>query len=62
MRPFWAIRTIELVSLLKHPEPMVYLSDHLPRMDELRGARVRPLDAFERESLPALRRREPSNP
>jgi hypothetical protein len=46
---------IELVSLLKHAQPMVYLSKNLPRMEELRSAPVRPLDAFEAESLPALR-------
>jgi hypothetical protein len=49
------IRKVELVSLLKHEKPMVYLSKNLPQMDELKNAPVRPLDAFEEQSLPALR-------
>jgi hypothetical protein len=54
----WRVRRLELVGLLKHDEPVVYLSDHLPRMDELRDAPTRPLDDFEREGLAALRRGE----
>jgi hypothetical protein len=54
----WELRRLELVSLLKFPEPTVYLSDNLPRMDELREAPVRPLDAFEGEALAFLRRGE----
>src|SRR5438132_826763 len=29
----WRIHSLELVSLLKHEEPVAYLSKHLPRMD-----------------------------
>ncbi len=50
----WKVQRIELVSLLKHPEPCVYLSDNLPRMDELRKAKTRPLDGFEAARLPNL--------
>ena len=50
----WEITRLELVSLLKHEEPGVYLSEHLPRMDELRDAPVRPLNAFERIALKDL--------
>jgi hypothetical protein len=50
----WTTRKVELVSLLKHEQPRVYVSKHLPRMDELRDAPTRPLDAFEQEHLPAL--------
>src|SRR5207249_363954 len=50
----WRVRRLELVSLLKHNEPAVYVSEHLPRMDELRDARTRPLDAFEMRTLNAL--------
>src|SRR5262249_43103033 len=53
---YWKIQRLELVSLLKFDEPAVYLSDHLPRMDELREAKTRPLDEFERRSLDALQR------
>lgn len=54
----WWIDRLELVSLLKHEEPAVYLSEHLPRMQELRDAETRPLDDFEQEALAALRRGE----
>ena len=42
----WQVQRIELVGLLKHPEPVAYLSDRLPAMAELRDAPTRPLDAF----------------
>jgi len=54
----WIIQDLELVSLLKHDEPVAYVSKHLPRMDELREAKTRPLDAFERDALEVLRRGE----
>jgi hypothetical protein len=54
----WRLRRLELVSLLKFPAPAVYLSENLPRMDELREAPTRPLDPFERGALLALRRGE----
>jgi hypothetical protein len=44
------------VSLLKHDPPAVYVSKHLPRMDELKDAATRPLDGFERDALPKLLR------
>ena len=52
--PRWRTVRVELVSLLKHDRPMVYVSKNLPRMDELRNAPVRPLDAFEQTALAAL--------
>jgi len=51
----WSIQSLELVSLLKHPEPVAYLSQHLPRMDELREAPTRPLKGFETKALAALK-------
>ena len=54
----WRIQTLELVSLLKHQEPVAYLSEHLPRMDELRDAKTRPLIPFEKSALAELRRGE----
>lgn len=51
----WRLAKLELVSLLKHPEPRVYVSAHLPRMDELKDAPTRPLKPFEARSLPQLR-------
>lgn len=51
----WTITRLELVSLLKHEEPVAYVSDSLPRMDELGSARTRPLNGFEEEALARLR-------
>ena len=53
---YWRIQTLELVSLLKHDEPRVYVSESLPRMDELRDAPTRTLDFFEKSRLPDLQR------
>jgi hypothetical protein len=50
----WRIDALDLISMLKHKEPVAYVSKHLPRMDELRDAPTRPLDDFERERLPKL--------
>ena len=54
----WRVLSVELVSLLKHESPAVYLSKNLPRMEELRNARTRPLDDFEQTQLAALRKGE----
>lgn len=51
----WQISRLDLVSLLKFPEPRVYLSEQLPRMDELRNAETRPADEFELHALAQLR-------
>jgi hypothetical protein len=50
----WRVQRLELVSLLKFDVPAVYLSEHLPRMDELAVAKTRPLDDFEKRGLHAL--------
>ncbi len=50
----WKVRTLELVGLLMHDEPVVYVSDELPRMDGLRQAPTRPLNAFEAAGLKRL--------
>ncbi len=50
----WLTVRVELVSTLKHPRPMVYASDHLPNMSELRSVQVRELDAFEQRALGLL--------
>lgn len=51
----WITRRVELVSILLHDVPMVYVSENLPNMQELGDVEVRPLDAFETQSLDALR-------
>jgi hypothetical protein len=50
----WRLDALDLISSLKHKEPVAYVSKNLPRMDELREALTRPLDEFERERLPVL--------
>jgi hypothetical protein len=52
----WTLQTVDLVGLLLHDEPVVYVSSHLPRMDELREAPTRRLDTFESVGLAGLRR------
>ena len=51
----WTVQTLDLVSLLLHEEPAVYVSDHLPRMDQARGMPTRPLDNFEASGLASVR-------
>jgi hypothetical protein len=51
----WAMRRLELVSLLKSRGPGVYISDELPRMEYLKGVPRRGLDTFEAEALKRLR-------
>jgi hypothetical protein len=50
----WAVETLDLVSLLRHEEPVAYVSADLPRMDQLREAPTRPLDGFETAGLEQL--------
>jgi hypothetical protein len=50
----WAVRKLELVSLLKHDTPRAYSSEKLPQMEELQGVPTRPLNDFENNALPRL--------
>jgi hypothetical protein len=43
----WQVQRLELVGLLMHAEPVVYVSDELPRMEKLRKVPTRPLNNFE---------------
>jgi hypothetical protein len=54
----WAVARLDLVGLLLHEAPVAYVSESLPRMDELREAPTRPLDGFEATALEKLRRGE----
>ncbi len=51
----WSVQTLELVGLVVHEQPVVYVSENLPRMSELREAPTRSLDNFELAGLEALR-------
>ena len=50
----WAMRRMELVSLLKHDKPQVYVSDELPRLDKEGKTPVRDLGGFEADALTKL--------
>jgi membrane protein implicated in regulation of membrane protease activity len=52
----WKVVTVDLVGLLLHDKPVVYVSEKLPRMEELRGAPTRPLDGFEAAALALLQK------
>ncbi|MCA9138735.1 MAG: hypothetical protein KDB00_18315 [Planctomycetales bacterium] len=49
----WVLKSLQLVSLLKHGRPQVYVSKQLPDMTSL-GAEVRDLDRFEQMALREL--------
>ncbi|MEM9186041.1 MAG: hypothetical protein AAGB00_06035 [Planctomycetota bacterium] len=50
----WRVERLELVGLLNHPEPVVYMLPGNPSMNQLAGAPTRPLDAFEAATLAKL--------
>lgn len=54
----WTLQTLDLIGLLLHEKPTAYVSEYLPRMDELRAASTRDLDDFESAGLLALQRGE----
>ncbi len=51
----WQVARFELVSLLKHDRPVVYVSEELPTLENLDRFPTRSLDAFESRSLESLR-------
>ena len=51
----WRIDHIQLVGILTHEEPLVYLTDKMPSMEQIRHGKARALDFFEEVALPALR-------
>ncbi|MGI9428263.1 MAG: hypothetical protein ACR2NM_06375 [Bythopirellula sp.] len=51
----WQLTRLELVSLLRHSTPRVYVSESLPSMDELTGLEHRPLSEFELSTLDSLK-------
>lgn len=52
--PKWQVSRLELVSLLRHEEPRVYIADTIPTMDQLADAPHRALNDFEKSALPQL--------
>ncbi len=54
----WKVQRMELVSLLKHREPVAYVTGYLPRMEDTEDAETRGLDHFESEGLKKLQQGE----
>src|SRR5262249_38893127 len=54
----WRVHHIQLVGILSHEQPVVYLTDKLPSMEEIRQGKTRTLDVFEEAALSALREGE----
>jgi hypothetical protein len=54
----WRVRHIRLVGILSHERPVVYLTDKLPSMEQIRRGKTRTLDYFEEAALSALREGE----
>jgi hypothetical protein len=50
----WSLQRVDLVSLRKPSGPAVYLSENLPKVDELKTADTRLLDDFENRALSRL--------
>jgi len=54
----WQITRLELVSLLRQPEPRVYVAANMPNMDQLTDVPTRALNTFEATALPQLTTQE----
>ncbi len=52
------VSRVNLVSLLLHDNPVVYQSDELPRMDQVKSTLTRPLTSFESASLARMKKGE----
>ena len=50
----YTLERLELVGLVRNPEPAVYVSEFLPRMTELDAVTTRPADGFEATALRKL--------
>ena len=50
----YTLERLELVGLVRNPEPAVYVSEFLPRMTELDSVVTRPADGFEATALKKL--------
>jgi hypothetical protein len=51
----WRIHHVQLVGILSQDQPVVYLTDKLPSMEQVRQGKTRALDFFEEAALPSLR-------
>ena len=53
-KPPYKLERLELVGLVRNPDPAVYVSESLPRMNELERLPTRPADGFEASALKKL--------
>ena len=51
----WKVRKVQLVGLVKHAEPVVYVTDKMPDMKENKDIPTRELDAFEKAALEKIK-------
>jgi len=51
----WEIKSIDLIGLVLHAEPVVYVSEKVPEMMDLKKHPTRDMDMFETEGLEELR-------
>ena len=54
----WRIEHVQLVGILTQDQPLVYLTDKMPSMDQIRQGKTRGLDFFEEVALPELAKGE----
>lgn len=52
----WDIKTLDLMGVVKHEHPVIYVSDKLPKMKELDKVPTRHLDFFEQAGLEELKK------
>jgi len=50
----WKVERMELISLLKHKQPLAYVTGNLPRMEDVEDAGTRGLNTFESDGLKQL--------
>lgn len=55
----WEIKSLDLVGLVMHEEPVVYISETVPKMKDLKTTPTRDLDLFEAEGLQELQAGKP---
>ncbi len=50
-KPGWKLNRLELVGMLLHDQPRVYVSDQLPDMEKLDAYKTRDMNAFEKKAI-----------
>jgi bisphosphoglycerate-dependent phosphoglycerate mutase len=50
----WEVQHVDLVGILQYEKPVVYLTQGMPSMDQVRQGKTRQLDYFEETALPTL--------